>query len=1153
MNDLTMKIEYELDDLTHIYNRKAFYEHTKELLVSNKDKSFFVCAVNVDKFKVVNDLFGTRAGDELLKFIAKTIEEYVEGKACCIVGRMHADNFLMCMPEYEGCEKEISEYLDKKIEEYPLPLNIIIKCGIYHIHNMGIPVEIMCDRANMAIAQIKGKYSVNYNIYDEELRKQILQEQEINSEMINALQAGQFTPFYQPKFNMETGKIIGAEALVRWIHPEKGLISPGIFIPIFEKNGFIVKLDRYIWEQVCADISNWIRNGYAICPVSVNVSRAELYDSNLPNILKHLIEKYNIPIGLLQLEITESAYTNNPEQMINAVENLKNEGFTILMDDFGSGYSSLNTLKDIPIDVLKLDLKFLYDMENNKKADNILKSVVQMAKRLSLSVIAEGVETKNQVDFLKSVGCIKAQGYFYSKPIPRTDFEEMLKIAENVSLTDEDYREALINVDDIIGRYRREDEVEWYRSAVIMLQGVLFEYDVIRDTFNIYDMQMDTESNELQKVELPNFISGGGFLHYIYPEDAEGFKDHISSAAGGMVEYRLKDWVGNSDSYGWYRFTDHSVKNDEGQATSVVGVILNVSGNYQARAIMSVMSIFANADMTLREKLRACSEIIFKNFNANKFIIDFPKRNNSHEDACVVYEFGKAPHVDNSRKIDEQLMYDIHMASDDYNISVLPSDGDTTIPIYLADIDDKYTVMLSYVYTGRGKKLSESDRRQLSEVSRCIVVNIEKYIRERSERMNLEMYANAFRSSTAMIREWDIETGDLIRSDGYAESDGRGKVIPNVPESLIADGYVHPDYIDEYRRVFAELKAGKDQILMVKVKSKSGCYEWLWCDYRVIFDENNKPVKAVGSGEKVNSIFSHHENTRRQLKQTQQTIPGVISWIEADLTDDVIIAMSGDVSDHNMADNSYSALSKHIAEVHVDKKDQQRYLDTFDIENVKALIIDGRQMLHMRYRMQHDNGSYEWRETCADVYQSREDGHFKLFAYVRNVDDQIKWQEYVEDEVKRDSQLHIYEKEYFRKLVDGIIKNENTDKSVLLLIDMDKFGMIKESFGKNYSDEIIKNILTITKGTIRPGMLLGKYYDDRFAIFIKEMKSMQEVYLLSNTLQKRIFNAFHAGNDDYVLSVSVGVAYCCEIAENNFDNLYKEAERILLETKNCAL
>lgn len=1148
MNNSFEQINYELDDLTQIYNRKAFYVHTKELINARKDMSFLICAINVDRFKIINDLFGTMAGDKVLVYIADALKEYIDGDKNCVYGRMHADAFLMCLPEAEDRDREISEYLDKKMADYPLPLNIYIKCGIYHIHNQGVPVEIMCDRANMAIAQIKGKFSVNYNTYDEELRKQILQEQEINNEMINALEDNQFMPYYQPKFNMESGKVIGAEALVRWIHPEKGLISPGIFIPVFEKNGFIANLDRYIWERVCADISSWIRNGYGICPISVNVSRAELYDVKLPQILLDLVNKYQIPIGLLQLEITESAYTNNPEQMINAVENLKKAGFTILMDDFGSGYSSLNTLKDIPIDVLKLDLKFLYDMDGNKKADNILKSVVQMAKRLSLSVIAEGVENKDQVDFLKSVGCLKAQGYFYSRPIPRTDFEEFLKDKENVSLKDEDYREGLINVDDIIGKYNREDEVEWYRSAVIMLHGTLFEYDLLRDTLTIFDMAVDSESNELQKLEMPNFISDNLVDNYVHKDDIDALLDFMKDPEGGTIELRMKSTSTKDSAYRWFRITDHPAKNDDGEIISIVGVFLNVSGNYQARALMSVMNIFAE-NASLSDKLSESAAAVINAFNVDYLRLEFPKKISSSELASVeYYKDGKTESYSEGSLSSEELSK-IHNEADEYNIFVRSSDERTEV-LYLDDIDEDYTGLIRFVFECKDRKLEEYDKRQISEVCRCVLTNIEKRIRARREKQHVEMYAHAFSSSRVMLREWDIKTKTLIRSDGYSEKDGRDRVIYNVPESLIADGYVHPDFVDAYRKTFENLEKGIDQVLMVKIKGKSGCYEWMWVDYKVIHSDDGTPIKAIGTGQDVNSIFVEQQAMRKRLKLEKHIVPGAISWINVDLTENRIIDASGDVSAHIVKTDKYSELCEHIAIDHVVDEDREEYINHFSLEAQLKAIHNGESIISMKYRMKHDDGSYQWRETDVDLYQSRIDGHFKAFAYVRDVGMLIKWQGYVDGEIKRNHELHVYHGETFEKMVNRILEKENCDDAAMLLVDMDRFGVIRETFGEKYTKEILRNIITIIKATIRPGMVIGQIYEDRFAIFVQKVVNRKEMYLLSNALQKRIFNAFHAGDEDYILSASIGLSYNIEMEEHTYQAMYDVAEEILNDAKS---
>lgn len=243
------------------------------------------------------------------------------------------------------------------------------------------------------------------------------------NDMRRAMEQEQFIIFFQPKFALSTDKDFGAEALVRWNHPKAGLIPPGKFIPVFEKIGFIVQLDYYVAEYVCRIIGKWRRDGKNLNPVTINLSRGTLLDPELVEVLQKLTEKYHVPVSLLNLEITESAYASDPEQIMAAIHALRRAGFVTMMDDFGSGYSSLNMLKDIDVDVLKVDMNFLSGGMEAEKGKIILSSVIQMAGRLGIPVIVEGVETQEQRDFLSTVGCDYVQGYYYAKPMPQEEYE----------------------------------------------------------------------------------------------------------------------------------------------------------------------------------------------------------------------------------------------------------------------------------------------------------------------------------------------------------------------------------------------------------------------------------------------------------------------------------------------------------------------------------------------------------------------------------------------------------------------------------------------------------------------------------------------------------------------------------------------------------
>lgn len=414
----------KFDRLTGLYSKDFFYQKVRERLLEDPDREYCIICSNIENFKFINDSFGTREGDRLLKEVSDIAKKMVGSSGFC--GRFSADRFLF-FQEREQEQWDRNHFGNVLNEDFSLLLkNTVMRWGIYEITDRSIPVELMCDRALMAVDSIKGQYDQYFAIYDESFRKMKLREQNITNAMETALEAEQFVVYFQPKFDLQNACMVGAEALVRWNHPELGFVSPGEFIPLFEKNGFIFQLDQYVWEYTCARLQEWKEKGYPIVPVSVNVSRVDMYHTNLVEILTGLIQKYSVDPAYLHLEITESAYTGNPVQMIDTVETLRKSGFLIEMDDFGSGYSSLNMFSQMKLDILKLDMKFVQN-ETEKSADqSILDDIINMAHKLCLKVVAEGVEYKEQVERLQAIGCDYAQGYYFAKPMPAAEFEQLM-------------------------------------------------------------------------------------------------------------------------------------------------------------------------------------------------------------------------------------------------------------------------------------------------------------------------------------------------------------------------------------------------------------------------------------------------------------------------------------------------------------------------------------------------------------------------------------------------------------------------------------------------------------------------------------------------------------------------------------------------------
>ncbi len=419
----TLRYRSEYDVLTNIPNVNRFYIDAGRMILDNEDEKYAIVSFDIDKFKLINDLFGMETGDEVLKHVANVMKERVpEGTLYC---RVHSDMFLICIAyEKRGDLIKLIEKIRKGIYRNDFSFDINTSFGIYLIENTQIPINLMCDRANLAARTVKESAMEFCAFYDEQYRKEIIKTTEIEKDMNLAISGKQFLMYLQPKYNLMTGDICGAEVLVRWKHPSKGLIQPNDFIPLFERNGFIRRLDEYMWEETCKTIAGWLAEGKKPVPLSVNISRYHIKNNDLVGVWKRLIRKYNIPTSYLILEITETFFYDS-EDLYVVLTKLQKQGFRLEVDDFGSGYSSLNMIRQIPINAIKIDKDFLDKKLASEKGKIVIKHTIAMAKDLQLGVTAEGVETKEHVDFLKSSACDIAQGYFFAKPMPLEEFNKL--------------------------------------------------------------------------------------------------------------------------------------------------------------------------------------------------------------------------------------------------------------------------------------------------------------------------------------------------------------------------------------------------------------------------------------------------------------------------------------------------------------------------------------------------------------------------------------------------------------------------------------------------------------------------------------------------------------------------------------------------------
>ncbi len=421
---MIQRVQY--DRLTGLYSEEFFYHSANDIVRKNPQQEYDLLCSDIENFKLVNDIYGIAAGDRLLCKVAEVYREIAGEWGIC--GHLNADKFV-CLIERHHLEYTDAFFsrINEQIRSLTNMKNLVMNWGLYQVGDRSLLVEQMFDRALMAARSIWGQYGRYFMLFDDEMHDRLAREQAITDVMETALDEEQFEIYLQPQYDVKRDHLSGAEVLIRWNHPEWGFQSPGVFIPLFEKNGFITKLDQFVWSRACGVLREWGDRGYPDIPLSVNVSRADIYNINLPDILMDMIQRYGVPPEKLHLELTESAYTESPDQIIENVGKLRRLGFLFEMDDFGSGYSSLNMLNNLPIDVLKLDKEFIRNETAKAVTPGILYFVIQMAHSMDLHVVGEGVETKEQLERLSQIDCDYAQGYYFAKPMSCTDFNTFVK------------------------------------------------------------------------------------------------------------------------------------------------------------------------------------------------------------------------------------------------------------------------------------------------------------------------------------------------------------------------------------------------------------------------------------------------------------------------------------------------------------------------------------------------------------------------------------------------------------------------------------------------------------------------------------------------------------------------------------------------------
>ena len=415
----------EYDPLTLLYSRNFFFEYANRIHQYHPEWKMDAIVMNIEHFHLVNELNGREFGDNVLRVLGNEIRDFL-AETQGIASRFEADRFdIFCL--HQENYPALLKRFQVKVNALSRSANIRLRMGVNPWRENVDPV-LLFDRARVACSMVRGDFKSHLMIYDEDMRMREMHNQRLMNDLRRAVENRELRVFYQPKYNVQCDppRLSSAEALIRWNHPELGMISPASFIPLFEGNGQINIVDQYVWKEAARQIAEWREKFGITIPISVNLSRVDVFDPDLEARLHRLVAENALDARMLKLEITESAYTDNANQMIELINRLRSFGFEIEMDDFGSGYSSLNMLSCMPIDVLKMDMAFVRNIEHSEKDFRLVELVLDIARYLKVPVVAEGVETQGQLDMLRKAGCSLVQGYYFSRPLPPEAFEKLI-------------------------------------------------------------------------------------------------------------------------------------------------------------------------------------------------------------------------------------------------------------------------------------------------------------------------------------------------------------------------------------------------------------------------------------------------------------------------------------------------------------------------------------------------------------------------------------------------------------------------------------------------------------------------------------------------------------------------------------------------------
>ncbi len=1117
------------DTLSGLLSRSGFDKRVRMIIDGHPNESFLLVYGDIDRFKVYNDLFGAPAGDRLLADIGAMIRDLMPAGAAA--ARLRADHFVCCCSRSSFDPDRMLAALDAWFASYREDFTFFVRLGIFPIDDPSLDVNLMCDRALLALRSAKSGYvGSKYVFYDEKLRSSVLKEQELAGEMIAALEGGQFVPYFQPQYRYATGRMIGAEVLARWNHPAKGLLGPTEFIPVFERNGLIATFDYYMWEQACRCLRMWIDGrGVEGAPrLSVNLSRADIYRSDLCTYLEGLVERYDVPAELLHLEITESAYMEAPEQLIGAVTKLRAAGFVVEMDDFGSGYSSLNTLKDVPVDVLKLDMGFL-GASASSRGGLILASVVRMARWLDLPLIAEGVETKQQAAYLASVGCDYMQGYLFSKPVDRETFEKLLEgtavedLAHPFAESLQDGAAEFWDVDSqlslIFNSYAGPAAIAEYDGETCELIRVNGEFA------RLLDLADEAASAELVRKN---------FLGVLQEEDRAALEEALRAASEGdaACDLRYRSAAGKGR---WFRLHLRPLSRTD----SVISLYVLAEETTEEQVLRDRLAAPRDSIPGVLQRLRRQNEARQQLYDAIPCGI-------------VRYTVGDGQHIVSiNKKGCELLGYrdrEEFIASSGDN-ALMPIHEDD-VPRHRAGIERlrNGSKPLDFAYRyyrsdGTVGWLEGTSAYELGPEGEPMIQSAFLDVsgrRRKSHELDLQRFTEVLCSVYDEIFEFDRmdDRYHVLYSALHPESIGVALPLEEALERWMAH---IPDGVERagLRKTFDECRAnvsGKPSSCTYKL-SKGGNATWCQSTFIRVSD-----TCTLCCNKDVTEGLATEDRRRAWQDERYRLLTEMTNKMSFDYdsdTDTVLLYIdrTGDGVEAQVIPHYLEKLaSTRSGVVHPDDMDDVRRM----FEDARA----GAAEVSAEYRANYYGHGYAWYR--ANLFVAHDNaGAWHLVGLIENIEDERDLRYRAENDAATGLSNHATTQDL---VAAALAKPAVREHSVCVVLDIDDFKAVNDNSGHMEGDALLRKVGSVLRSSFRESDVIGRVGGDEFVLLLKEV-DMDVVLRKLNQVRAQI-SATAVPGLGHAPTLSVGV-YATRSDDRTYRDVFTRADEALYQAKRA--